>query len=84
MKTLKDIKIIGENFLTKNDKICILNFINTNSNLFEKNFSETLKFNLTHRNTFLTIFIKDKNTISIEKSVNNENNYLYKSFITIK
>jgi len=52
MKAIKDIKFYTPNFFTKNDKIAIVDFINSNSDLNTGYIKVGEKFSIFHRRKF--------------------------------
>lgn len=81
IKTLKDIRVASDNFLTKNDRICILNFINENEGLFLGDHLVLQKFNLFHHKTNLVVHVIGAGMLSIEKFVDGGNSYQYRSYV---
>jgi hypothetical protein len=80
MKTMKDLRFSGD-FLTKNDKIAILEFINKNEGCFAK---KRIKRVIYHHNTRLTITNARERGLRISKAVDGDMHYLYFCYVTLK
>jgi len=80
MKAIKDIKFYTPNFFTKNDKIAIVDFINSNSDLNTGYIKVGEKFSIFHRRTNLQILVIRSGMLSIGKFVNNGESYQYNCY----
>jgi hypothetical protein len=78
--TIKDLKFKGD-FLTKNDKIAILEFINKNEGCFDK---KRLKRVIYHHDTRLTITNARERGLRISKAVDGGMHYLYFCYVKLK
>lgn len=81
MKTLKDIHSNRDSFLNKNDKLCVLEFINSNSGLFSGDYMVGLKKIIYHHKTRLEIFVHSAGQLAISKAVDSVCTYQYNSYI---
>ena len=81
MKTFKDLKFT-KGFLNRNDKKAILDWINENDNLFSKkaNYMIYSEVHFQHHNTMIYITVIGAGMLSIGKTVDKGNNYLYNEY----
>jgi hypothetical protein len=77
---MKDLRFSGD-FLTKNDKIAILEFINKNKDCFAK---KRLKKVIYHHDTWLTITNARERGLRISKAVDGGMHYLYFCYVSLK
>jgi hypothetical protein len=78
--TMKDLRFKGD-FLTKNDKIAILEFINKNEGCFAK---KRLKRTIYHHRTQLKVTNAIERGLRISKAVDGGMHYLYFCYVSLK
>jgi hypothetical protein len=78
--TIKELKFKGD-FLTKNDKTAILEFINKNEGCFEK---KRLKRVIYHHKTQLKITNAIERGLRISKAVDGGMHYLYFCYVSLR
>lgn len=80
MKAIKDVRFSTGNFFTKNDKIAIVDFINSNSDLSTGYVKSGEKFSICHRRTNLQILVIGTGMLSVSKYVDRGLSYQYNCY----
>ena len=78
--SIKDVRFSSENLLSKNDKIAIVEFINSNADLFSGDHMVGNKTVIYHHKTRLEVLVHSVGALSISKAVDGGFSYQYNCY----